>query len=125
MAAKVYDINTTGETIGTTLHGQLFTPLRYTETDDDTVRVSVWQDLSTRIGSDPLAIERGLDHEDMLDGGTSDEERSAMVTEVVLANPGVAAVTQEPTVVVSEGGQLVSIAVEARTIYGGTVSLVA
>ena len=122
MPEQVFDVNTTTVADGATGPGEMYQPLRYV-TEDDAVRVSVWQDLSTILGTDALDTTKGLDVEDIFDTGTSDKERAAAVQRVVENNAGVAAVTEEPVVTTSDDGQTKAIAVTARTIYGGEFSL--
>lgn len=115
---RTYDINTSGETVGTTPAGQTFQPLRYTTTKVDEIRVGVWLQLKTILGAYAFNTETdGLDVEAILDPATSDAERSALVADAVLRYPGVLGFLDGPTVTV-EDGSTVAIEFTAETAEG-------
>ncbi len=97
---RTIDINTSQETVNGAEPGQAFIPPRYTTTRADEIRVGVYLQLRTRLGSYRFDLTDGLDYEDLLDPSTSDAERAAQVAEVVSAFPGVTGISEGPTVVV-------------------------
>lgn len=113
---RTIDINTSVDTIDGTPPGEAFQPPRYTTTRADEIRVGVWMQLATRQGSYRLDLADGLDFQEILDPATSDAERAANVTELILAFPGVTGITEGPVVVVDGG--TVSISVTATTVDG-------
>lgn len=115
---QTVDINTTDKTVDGTPPQETFRPLRYTETDRDTIRVALWSQLSTILGQYRMDIEQGLDVELILDPGTSDAEREALVADVVLSFPGVTGIAEGPTLELSDDGQILSISVTANTVEG-------
>lgn len=114
----VLDLNTSDEPIDGTPPGRVFQPPRYTTTIRDTTRVSLWSLLSTMLGTYVFDTEQGLDGEDILDPTTSDEERAAIVAEVVLGYPGVTGLVDGPTVTTSEDGSTVTIELTASAEDG-------
>lgn len=98
--AMTWDMHTSGLDVG-----KLVQPLRYTTTEADATRVRVFLDLSTKLGSWTLNVNRGLDYERMLSPTASDAERAAYVRDLVLDDPGVEDVIGEPAVTV-DGGTL-------------------
>lgn len=112
----VIDINTSDQTVDGTPAGQTFQPTRYTTTQADEIRVGVWMLLSTIRGTYRMDLTQGLDVEEILDPATSDAERSALVSEIVLGFPGVTGITSGPTVTIADG--LISIVVTATTADG-------
>lgn len=127
MAAKIIDLDTSAAPFTTKQ------PARLTETDTDTVRVSVAINLAHRRdttgprarSTDKLDSRNGLDLVTMLAGETSDAERSAAVAEVVLRHKYIARLLSEPVVVTDtlDGAPRFSISFEALTTFGTTFSL--
>lgn len=115
-AVRVIDVNTSAETIDGTPPGQVFSPMRYTSTTRDMIRVSVWLVLATIAGAYQLDVTQGLDVLAMLDGNTSEAERAALVAEVVLGIKGVTGILEGPIVTVT--GATLSVFVRASTIDG-------
>ena len=116
--ASTIDVNTSGETVEGTPPGRTFSPLRYTTTLRDTIRVGLWMVLSTNLGTYQFDTSSGVDMDLIMDPSTSDAERSAQVGDVILAYSGVVAITEGPTVILLDGGTTVSITVTAETIDG-------
>lgn len=94
------DINTGLTTVDGTAPGESWSPPRYTTTAVDTVRVLAWSVLSTESTRYALDQPSGLDWLAILDSRSTDAERSAIVSEVVLGLPGVTGLVSDPTVVV-------------------------
>ena len=120
---RTIDVNTSDETVDNTPSGQTFRPDRYTTTTRDFIRVGVWTQLQTLVGTYRFDLEQGLDAELILDPGTSESERSALVAEVILRYPGVTAILEGPTVTI-EDGTIARIEVTCLTV-DGELSLVA
>lgn len=121
MAGATFDMITSGDEAGTIVR-----PLTYTTTDDDATRVAVFCQLSTPVTKYLYATDEGLDIERILDPNTTDEERGALVRDVVLSNPRVEAVISGPTVTVdydADPGAEVTIEVTFRTITGTLLTI--
>lgn len=113
---RTIDINTTADVVDGTPPGQAFQPPRYTTTRADEIRVGVWTQLATRVTSYRMDLTDGLDFQENLDPATSDAERAANVSELILKFPGVTGISEGPLVVVD--GDSVSITVTATTVDG-------
>lgn len=116
MPGMTWDMWTSGENAG-----QVKRPLAYTETEDDATRVDVYLQLATPSGKYLYNTDEGLDHERILDPTTTDEERGALVRDVVLSRPRVTEVVSGPTVTVD--GQQVSIEVAFGTVTGTVIGI--
>ena len=119
MAGAVYDMHTDGPLVG-----QVKQPMRYTETQERSTIVQMWEDLATPLGSWAQNLLRGLNFQRMLDPEATDEERAALVRGVLervdgRPRPGVASVdpvdvetdlgfAAGPRVVVTASGTLAS-----------------
>ena len=101
--------------------GSLISPLVYTATGADTIRVTAWCQLATELGTYGHATTEGLDVERILDSATSDAERSALVRDAVLDIEGVADVVGVPEVTVVDS--ILSIRVSFITVEGANVAL--
>src|SRR5690242_8835674 len=121
MPGMTWDMYTSGENAG-----QLIRPLQYTETEDDAIRVKVYLKLATPFGKYVYNTDDGLDYDRILDPKTSNDERGALVRDVVLAEEGVDSVVEGPTVTVdyaAENGPQVTINVKFKTTTGTTISI--
>jgi hypothetical protein len=96
MPAPIIDIDTTVRPFATVQ------PTRYTQTDEDTVRVSVALELAEWVGNDKYDQTVGVDVVTFLDGETSDSERTRIIARVVRNNKYVTGFTVEPTVDLGE-----------------------
>lgn len=107
--AATLDMITSGDDAGTLIH-----PLQYTTTDDDVIRVNAWLQLATPLGKYLPRTSDGLDHELLIDAGTSDEERAAWVRTLLLAVEGVADIIDGPTI--STEDSILTITATCRTV---------
>lgn len=121
MAGATFDMITNGEGAG-----ELVRPLAYTTTDDDATRVKVYLQLATPAGKYLYQTDEGLDFDRILDPTCGDEERGALVRDVVMADERVEAVVDGPTVSVdydANPGPEVTIEVTFRTITGTLITI--
>jgi hypothetical protein len=121
MAGMTLDMYTTGANAG-----ELVRPLAYTTDDDNATRVEVYLQLATPFGKYVFNTDEGLDYDRILDPNTSDEERGALVRDVVLAHPRVESVVAGPIVTVDNeaaNGPRVTIKVTFRTITGTSIEI--
>lgn len=117
MAGATLDMYTSGNNAG-----QVKRPLVYTTTEDDATRVKIYLQLATPLGEYLLDTDEGLDHELILTTD-SDEERAALVRDLVLADERVESIVEGPTVTVDADNITVAIAVTFKTITGTLVSI--
>lgn len=121
MAGMTFDMYTSGPNAGAVIR-----PLQYTTTEDDATRVKVYLQLATPFGKYVYDTEEGLDYERILDPTTSDDERGALVRDVVLQDERVEAVVFGPSVTVdydADNGPEVTITVTFRTITGTIIEI--
>jgi hypothetical protein len=121
MAGATFDMITSGE--GT---GELVRPLAYTTTEDDATRVKVYLQLATPFETYLYKTDEGLDIERILEPSCSDEERGALVRDVVMADERVESVVSGPTVTVdydADDGPEVTIDVTFQTITGTLITI--
>lgn len=121
---RTFDINTGDEVIDGTPPGQTFSPLRYTTSTRDEIRVGTWLLLSTVLGTYKFDVDEGLDVEAIMDPDTSDAEIDELAADVVLSYPGVLRVTEGPTVSRDELGTVAAVTMEVDTV-AGTVTITA
>lgn len=115
---KTFDINTSDEVVDGTPPGQTFSPLRYTETVRDEIRVGTWLTLNTFLGTYKFDVDEGLDVEAIMDPDTSDEEIGELAADVVLAFPGVTRISDGPVVERDEFGTVAAVTMQAETVAG-------
>lgn len=125
MAGAVWDMHTSGP-----LAGQVKQPLAYTTTEEGSIRVQVYLDLATEFGEWALNETRGLAARRMIDPEASDEERAALVRDVILfvdeaPRPGVVAAdpVDVETDIEAEGGPRVTVTAACQLSSGETVTL--
>lgn len=121
MAGMTLDMYTIGANAG-----QVIRPLQYTTTEDDATRVKVYLQLATPFGKYVYDTDEGLDYDRILDPMTSDEERGALVRDVVLSDERVESVVDGPTVTVdydAANGPEVTIEVAFQTITGTIITI--
>jgi hypothetical protein len=116
MAHQVLDLNTSQTTVDGIGPGQAWRPSRYTTNEADSLRVAAWLALNTVVGAWRRDLSAGLDVERFLDTLTSDDERIAIVREVITAIPGVTGIISGPTV--AQVGTTYFVEVEASTSAG-------
>jgi hypothetical protein len=121
MAGMTFDMYTSGENAG-----EVIRPLQYTTTEDDATRVKVYLQLATPFGKYVYDTDEGLDYDRILDPTTSDDERGALVRDVVLQDERVESVVFGPSVTVdydADNGPEVTIKVTFRTITGTVIEI--
>jgi hypothetical protein len=113
-----WDMHTSGDSAG-----QLIRPLQYTATEADATRVRLYLMLSTNLGTWRFDTEVGLDYSRIFDPLTSDNERTALVRDIVLDDPGIASILVGPEVSLNDDKTIATISVTALAVDGTPITI--